>query len=193
MNYKVSDIFYSIQGEGYFTGRPAIFIRLYGCNLSCSFCDEELHKTRFQVFTIDKILASISKFDCKFVVITGGEPSIRDCNPLILALKDRDYWVAVETNGFKHENIEDADWITYSPKNLDDISKIGWDEIKFVINNRTDIEFLYDIPKNSLVWVQPEAFGDAIIDQNVSRCVSIVKKMPHVRLSLQMHKLINIK
>lgn len=193
MNYKVSDIFYSLQGEGYFTGRAAVFVRLYGCNLNCSFCDEELHKTRFQNFEIGKIISTVNKYNCNFVVITGGEPSIRDCNPLIIELKEFGRFVAVETNGCDFTNIEEADWVTYSPKNWSDIVMHGWDEIKFVVNSRSNIEKILEIPDDKLIWLQPQSAGDEVVQENVDRCCAIIKKNPHLRLSLQSHKLIGIK
>jgi len=193
MNYKVSDIFQSLQGEGYWAGRSAVFIRLHGCNLTCSFCDEKLHKERYQNFDIDKLIATVKKYHTDFVVITGGEPSIRDCNPLIDALHEIGKFVAVETNGFDFENMSSADWVTYSPKNWKEIVLHGWDEIKFVVNEKTDITPILDIVENSLIWLQPEADMDKVIQSSVNKCVETIKRFPHLRLSLQTHKLIGIK
>ncbi len=193
MSYKVCDIFYSVQGEGYFTGRPAVFIRMFGCNLNCSFCDEPLHKTRYQGFDTKKLLATVNKHKCDFVVITGGEPSINDLNKLIVELKELGKYVAIETNGYKFQNIEEADWITYSPKDMNSIHANCWDEIKFVVGDDFDEEILHNIPDNKLIWLQPMADGDQIIQDNVDRCIQIIKKNPHIRLSLQTHKLIGIK
>ncbi|MBU3916875.1 7-carboxy-7-deazaguanine synthase QueE, partial [bacterium] len=112
---KISDIFYSLQGEGYHSGKAAIFVRFFGCNLICDFCDEPLHKTNFKEMSSTEILRTISVFSSKYLVLTGGEPSLNNINPFIKDLKLRQYRVAVETNGYKPENISESDWITYSP------------------------------------------------------------------------------
>ncbi len=109
---RVVSIFYSIQGEGSFVGRASIFIRLHGCNMSCSFCDDELHKGKFESLDFNEILGRISGFNTNSVIITGGEPSIYNLGSFIKFLKSKNYFVAVETNGFNFENIRDADWIT---------------------------------------------------------------------------------
>ena len=193
MIYKISDLFYSLQGEGYYAGRAAVFVRFYGCNLSCKFCDEELHRKRYQAFNIDKLITSINKYGCDFVVITGGEPSLYDLNSLIITLKE-DYgkYVAVETNGYNIDNIFEADWITYSPKDWNNMIN-GWDEIKFVVNQKSNVNQILEIEANKLIYLQPEALKDDMIVENVERCVNLVKKHPHLRLSLQTHKLIGIK
>ena len=80
---KVVDIFYSIQGEGAHVGVPSIFIRLYGCNLTCSFCDEFLHKGNYESLSFDEVLTRIKSYPAMNVVITGGEPSIYNLNGFI--------------------------------------------------------------------------------------------------------------
>ena len=96
---KVNEIFYSLQGEGYFTGRPAVFIRLSGCNLKCPFCDTDF--SEYKDMTEEEIVDEVCKLsiDCHFVVITGGEPTLQDCTYLIDLLHRNKYSVAMESNG----------------------------------------------------------------------------------------------
>lgn len=103
----VSEIFYSIDGEGARTGAPAIFIRLFGCNLDCSYCDsiyacrQTECKTPFKTMTIDEIVLAAETFaPCKCVTLTGGEPLIhKNAAALVDKLRYAGFWVNIETNG----------------------------------------------------------------------------------------------
>ena len=75
MKYKINDIFYSIQGEGYYTGNAVIFIRFSGCNLKCSFCDTD--HSRYKFLTKEEIYTKIKKFNSKHIIFTGGEPTLQ--------------------------------------------------------------------------------------------------------------------
>ena len=86
---KVTTIFCSIQGEATHTGQATIFIRLYGCNLDCSFCDDLLHKESYTPLSYRDILDEISQYETKNVIITGGEASIYDLNDFIEFLQSR--------------------------------------------------------------------------------------------------------
>ena len=114
---KVNEIFYSIQGEGRHAGRAAVFIRLSGCNLKCPFCDTDFSQSK--EMTVEEIVNEVCSLsnDCHFVVITGGEPTLQNCVPLIDALHVKRYSVAMESNG---TNIApwNVDWLTISPKTL---------------------------------------------------------------------------
>jgi 7-carboxy-7-deazaguanine synthase len=109
--FPVSEIFYSIDGEGARTGAPTIFIRLFGCNLDCTYCDSKYackadssdcdNSSSFDTMGIDKILYHIERFEpCKCITLTGGEPLInKHVGELIFELRKRGYWVNIETNG----------------------------------------------------------------------------------------------
>jgi 7-carboxy-7-deazaguanine synthase len=109
ITFPVSEIFYSIDGEGSRTGSPAIFIRLFGCNLDCSYCDStyacksELDDLGFgfRKMSIDEIILAVETFEpCKCITLTGGEPLIHEhVGDLISELRVRGYWVNIETNG----------------------------------------------------------------------------------------------
>lgn len=113
---RVNEIFYSIQGEGRYTGTPAIFIRLAGCNLRCDFCDTE-HQP-YQDLTEEEIMRQIADFPTSHVVITGGEPMLQITQSLIHRLRNgAGKFVQVETNGtIPIKCYLPVDWITCSPK-----------------------------------------------------------------------------
>ena len=112
-SYHVNEIFYSLQGEGFWTGRPAVFVRFSGCNLKCPFCDT-VHN-RSKVYTLDSLCEKVDGFNCNFVVLTGGEPSLSVDDSLVEALHKRNKFLAIETNGTQ-KLPENIDWITLSPK-----------------------------------------------------------------------------
>ena len=110
---RVNEIFYSLQGEGYFTGTPAIFIRLSGCNLSCPFCDTDHGEGILMEW--NEMVDDIKKYPARHVVITGGEPTLQLTEGFVELLHDSGYFVQIETNGtlLAPRNI---DWITCFPK-----------------------------------------------------------------------------
>ena len=99
---KINEIFYSIQGEGKWTGLPNIFIRTSGCNLRCSFCDTTYAYDDGKEMSIDEISSQISKYPCKYICITGGEPLLqKEILNLIDFLIKRNYKICIETNGYR--------------------------------------------------------------------------------------------
>ena len=190
---KVVEIFYSLQGEGTFTGVPSIFIRLYGCNLSCSFCDDDLHKGDYKTYNFEQIFNEIKKYPAKQIIITGGEPSIYDLNDFIDFLQNRGYFVCIESNGYKIENIKKANWITYSPKDWDNIIKDGWSELKFIVSKQSDLTKIVSIQSDKPIFVQPLNFFDKPDMENLDFCIELVKKYPHLKLSIQMHKFLGVR
>ena len=130
--FKVCEVFFSIQGEGRYAGCPAVFIRLWGCNLNCSFCDEPLHKDKTKIIfegtareLVEFALSNLPKQakQTPLVVITGGEPSLYNVNALVSPLRkgfNESVKVCVETNGHNLNNIYNVDLITFSPKNVTD-------------------------------------------------------------------------
>lgn len=199
MKYKINEIFYSIQGEGYFTGVPAIFIRFSGCNLDCPWCDTKYHKQGL-FYTKEEIEGKVEKlFPCKthespMIVFTGGEPTLQ--------LKEDEellpgYFRAVETNGLKAIPSW-VDWITLSPKTdiiLEDLPPGSYpDEVKVVYEKGRDgylkyLEKKY-IDAERKLFLQPlEKDGK----MNIEETVEFIKKYPTFRLSVQLHKLIGVK
>jgi len=189
---NVVEIFYSIQGEGSQVGIPCIFIRLHGCNLSCTFCDETLHKGAYEPFDFDEILAKIQVYPSHYVVITGGEPTLYDLNGFIEFLQAHMYSVAVETNGYNFSNIANANWVTYSPKNWDAIAAHGYDEVKFVVSQSSDVSKIIHFKSYKPLFIQPQNDKDKPNAQNVAFCVDFVKKHPQFILSVQLHKFLGV-
>jgi len=186
MKHPINEIFYSIQGEGYWTGIPAVFIRFAGCNLRCSFCDTDFSLN----YKLDSknILNRIKKYPSDDIVITGGEPSLHDINNLIDALHHENKFVQVETNGYNYQNIRNADWITFSPKD-NDLKIIHYaDELKIIYTGQ-DLTF-WEGNLYSHNYLQPcEMHGK----MNIKQTINYIKKNPTWRLSLQCQKLIKIK
>ena len=114
--YGLVEIFESLQGEGRNTGRPCVFVRFAGCNLSCPWCDTALGR-RFTL-ELPELMAEIGSFRAKSVVLTGGEPGIVASMPeLVAELKRAGYWIAVETNGLQAPDwLQFVDYVSMSPK-----------------------------------------------------------------------------
>ena len=190
---KVNEIFYSLQGEGARVGTANIFIRLSGCNLNCWFCDTS-HYT-YTVMSVREVMSEVAKFcPCKWVVLTGGEPTIQDIFPLLRELKRRDYSVAIETNGVKSiaPYRSYVDWVAVSPKTV--MNKYytfeAPDEVKNIVLPDNEIVYWkFKQPHNCQYFLQPEGNKP----ENIKRCVEIIKKDPRWRLSLQIQKVIGIR
>ena len=134
--YKINDIFYSIQGEGYYTGEPAVFVRFSGCNLACSWCDtNHLSGDLMTADEIEKKVTSLwqGKDKNPVVVLTGGEPALQTDDELIQALHAIKAFIAIETNGTR-DIPEGIDWITCSPK-LNSFLRLKYaDEVKVIFD-----------------------------------------------------------
>ncbi len=200
--YPVNEIFYSIQGEGYHAGKPAVFIRLAGCNLSCPWCDtDHSEKARMTaegiVAFVHNLLPSTIKYveDFPMVVITGGEPTIHNLAPLLDKLKKDHFYIAIETNGTNPGYLMGINWITLSPKRLDQIPqdtvRIA-DEIKIVFQSARqtkEIETRLELcvfEDQDRLYIQP-------CSENFKPAVDFVKANPNWRLSVQIQKVIDVR
>ncbi|WP_207951333.1 7-carboxy-7-deazaguanine synthase QueE [Mannheimia granulomatis] len=115
-SFPIVEIFESLQGEGFNTGMPAIFVRFGKCNLTCPWCDTNYNQ--FESWTLGDILAKVRGYSAKNIIITGGEPTIQPNLSLLLdQLKQEDYFLAIETNGLK-EIPPQIDYIATSPKRM---------------------------------------------------------------------------
>lgn len=196
---RVNEIFYSLQGEGYWAGRAAVFVRLSGCNLKCPFCDTK-HETYVDMSESD-IVAEVLRYPAKHVVITGGEPAMQLSASLTEALKRAGFYVQIETNGsvlISDDVLKNIDWVTCSPKSgLPVISRI--DELKvlfFSEDNRDRLEILERdaLKRGALLSLQPCDVGNEEQNRGISmNAVEYVKAHPSWRLSLQTHKLLDIR
>ena len=154
MTLKITEIFFSLQGETRFVGLPTIFIRLTGCPLRCGYCDTAYAFSGGENKTIDDILKSIEKYNTKYVTVTGGEPlAQKECIDLLTTLCDRGYTVSLETSGamdvalvdtrvVKIMDIKTPGSLEVLKNNFNNIQYLlPHDEVKFVITNRDDYEW----------------------------------------------------
>jgi organic radical activating enzyme len=200
-NLEVNKIFYSLQGEGTLLGHPAVFVRLSGCNLSCTFCDTK--HAYGDTMTVDMIISSIvaQKAKTRLVVLTGGEPFIQPVGPLIAALKRQGYAVAVETNGTVYppdcppELLEDV-LITCSPKKADVDLRLA--EFIDVYKILVSAQFEHKDEKRAKLFaltgraicIQPLVELGCRVD-NLAAAINICKRNDFM-LSPQLHKMIGV-
>lgn len=207
---RVVEQFYSLQGEGARVFLPTYYIRLHGCNLSCKFCDEPLHKAplmeEWSPFQISKRIPQHIQTVC----ITGGEPLLQDLRGLCAELRARGFFVQVETNGtvpwnFAHNFQAQFDWVSVSPKEgMNGLTRFEVirtaSEIKLLVSasesedavlSRID-EYRKVNPK-ARMFVQPENYVNSVNKENLKFCILFVLDHPEVGLSVQVHKFLNIK
>ena len=189
--YRVNEIFYSIQGEGYFAGTPAVFVRFSGCNLACPWCDtDHSHATEM---THDELEAAVLKLLAghkgAIIVLTGGEPALQlhDDEPLFRGFRTR---ICIETNGTLP--VPDwVNWITVSPKNeLSNIVPL-FDELKFVFEPEHIPYYLSLQEAGGIKSIQPLARKDGTT--NLPEALEFVLAHPRFRLSVQLHKIIGVR
>lgn len=205
---KVVEIFKSIDGEGKRAGLPTTFVRLYGCNLNCSYCDTRYgcEDNNYIIRSVDSIMDTIKRFGIQSVTITGGEPLIHPgIHKLINTLLESGYWVNVETNGSiwigefpKHKNL----FFTMDYKSpssgmekrmiLENLSLLtSKDVLKFVVGSEEDLdrslEILEQYQPNCQIYfspifkeIEPKAIVEFIIKHKLNNC----------KVQVQLHKII---
>lgn len=139
---KINEIFYSLQGEGYHTGIPAVFVRFSGCNLSCDFCDTQHQQG--MLMTDDQIVAEVKKHPAAVVILTGGEPSLFVDEALVDQLHQAGLYICMETNGTRPVPVA-VDWITCSPKSGTTLEIQRMDEVKVVYTGQ-DVSIYEGLP-----------------------------------------------
>ncbi|MBN2135512.1 MAG: radical SAM protein [Acidobacteria bacterium] len=205
-NLKITEIFFSIQGETRFIGYPCIFIRTAGCNLECNWCDTEYAKEPGKQMEIEDIIKTVSNFPADLVMITGGEPLCQKQTPyLINELLEKSYKIILETNGsfplveipnevYKAVDVKcpgSGEEESFLKKNLERISEN--DELNFVLLNRQDYDWACSFIKNNNIKknvnisftpayniLKPKQLAEWLIEDGLSE----------IRLSLQLHKII---
>lgn len=193
--YHISEIFPSLQGEGAHSGMAALFVRFAGCNLSCSFCDTDFSAKEH--LSLDGLMEKILGYGYEHIILTGGEPALQIDEALISRLHAEGLRIHVETNGTLPLP-EGIDWITCSPKseNAETIHLSHADEVKVVYTGqdiRAYEEIISKLSPSSL-RLQPCDTGNSKLNAVMTRqAVEAIMTNPKWRLSLQTHKLINIK
>ena len=189
--------FYTLQGEGRFTGHASYFIRLGGCDVGCVWCDvkESWDASKHPLVPIAEIVATVVASGTKIAVITGGEPMMHNLDLLTAMLKAKGIRTHVETSG-AHPLSGSWDWICLSPKKfkapLDEMIAAAH-ELKTVIYNKTDFAWAEQhaakVSKDCLLYLQPEWSKAAEMNPLI---IDYVKANPQWILSLQTHKFLNI-
>ncbi|WP_185860066.1 7-carboxy-7-deazaguanine synthase QueE [Blattabacterium cuenoti] len=198
VSFPIKETFYSIQGEGFFSGIAAYFIRFEGCNIQCDWCDTKsswkIEKNDF--LTVHQIIHNINN-KVKTIVITGGEPMMWNLTPLTSILKKKGYRIHVETSGSYPIHEKYIDWITISPKKKKRPLKENYkkmNELKIIICNDSDFSFaeeqaFYAKKSNCVLCLQPEWKNNMKI---LPKIISYIKNHPKWKISLQIHKMLNI-
>ena len=200
--FRIVEIFESLQGEGYNTGMPAIFIRFAGCNLNCVWCDTNFRQ--YTRFTLEQLLTKVKQYTSKNIIITGGEPTMVKALPeLLLPLKQAGYYIAIESNGLgKVDPL--IDYIALSPKfcyqaRYQKIVQPTASEVRIVAENHADFfPFCQYIEQNiqaKRYYLSPcEKNGEF----NMFDTIELLGKINQNRndnkwlLSIQTHKFANI-
>jgi 7-carboxy-7-deazaguanine synthase len=189
---QLAEIFYSVQGEGTWTGTPAVFVRLAGCNLSCSFCDTDYALKFFA--TVGEVVERVRDEGggCPMVILTGGEPlAQRESLELITALCADGRRVHIESNGTIPTPLPEDVWLTVSPKErlAPEMARRA-DEAKLIVDGRVPEEWIGAFPETTRLFLQPEGNKPA----NVALALDAAKREPdRLRLSLQTHKFIGVR
>ncbi len=205
MALRLTEIFYSLQGEASRAGLPTVFVRLTGCPLRCTWCDTTYSFTGGEPATIESVLADVGKYPARQVCVTGGEPlSQKDCLPLLTALCDAGYEVSLETSGA----IDVADVDPRVARIMDlkapdsgESARNRWenltalnqrDEVKIVIASRRDYEWAREVLRErQLARICPILFSPAqSLIEPQSLAEWILQDGLDVRFQLQLHKLL---
>jgi 7-carboxy-7-deazaguanine synthase len=202
---RITEIFFSIQGESTYAGRPCVFVRLTGCSLRCGYCDTKYSYAGGREMTLDEVLSAVAAYPAKLVEITGGEPLEQDeVYPLMNSLLARDYSVMLETGG--HVSIAQVPKavvkvIDIKCPDSHENHTVYWDnidlaephdEFKFVISSRVDYDWSRGICREKLAGkTNPVLFSpshDELSAVDLARWI-LEDGLP-VRLQLQIHKYI---
>ena len=196
MRYRVNEVFLSLQGEGFWTGTPMVFLRFSGCNLACPFCDTN-HATGAEMSASEIVSAVLQAAgDCRRMCVTGGEPALQLDDELVTALHAAGFKLHVETNGTLPLP-SGVDWVTLSPKE-DFVANAAVvlpkaDELKLVFDGTAAPERWAAFPA-PWHFLQPCDTGDDARNAAIlNATVEYIKDNPAWRLSLQTHKLLGIR
>ena len=192
VTYPIVEIFHSVQGEGYHSGIPHVFVRFGNCNLRCEWCDTDFLK--YEERNLESIVHEVLSYDCKRVIFTGGEPALQDLYTIGTTLKNEGYNLSIETNG-TIEVDPIIDWICVSPKDQlypnAKIKQRHGNELKIVYCGQ-DLA-MYDDLRIGFEhnFIQPCYLDNASVEENgksFQTVERIVKESEGWRLSLQTHK-----
>ncbi len=191
-------MFYSLQGEGFNSGRPAFFVRLGGCDVRCPWCDtkESWERSAFPVKSVSEITSIITRTPARAVVVTGGEPTLHNLDELCNSLKENDLEIFLETSG-THPISGKFDWIALSPKKhrkpLPENYKHA-SELKVVITSPDDFAWAEEnsrlVRSDCRLFLQPEWSRS---EEILPVIFEYILNNPRWNISIQLHKYLNIK
>lgn len=189
--------YYTIQGEGFNTGKACYFLRLGGCDVGCVWCDvkDSWDPSKHPLVYIDEMVRLVKNVNAERVVITGGEPLMYDLNELTKAFKKESIKVFLETSG-AYPLTGKWDWICVSPKKfkkpLESVLKKA-DELKVIVFNKSDFKWAEQhatlVSSSCKLFLQPEY---SVFSKNIPIIIEYVKQHPNWTISLQTHKVIDI-
>jgi organic radical activating enzyme len=197
ISLPIMEDFLTLQGEGYYTGQSAYFIRLGGCDVGCVWCDvkESWDSEKHPKFSLDEIQKKIESTSANIIVITGGEPMMHDLTSLVDLIHKCGKRAHVETSG-THPITGNWDWVTLSPKKFKELLPDYYtqaNELKVIVYHPSDIAWANDhaskVNSNCKLYLQPEW---SKMNQNTSIIIEHIQKNPKWTLSLQTHKWIGI-
>jgi organic radical activating enzyme len=193
----VAEYFYSLQGEGCHSGKAAFFVRLGGCDVCCDFCDSKStwNVSRSTTTSLSEIVAHAEQANADTVIVTGGEPTVYNLEPLCRLLKEKELACFLETAG-NHRITGEWDWICLSPKLnspplVENLQKAN--ELKVVIQHPADFEWAEEnaaLTDKCLLFLQPEW---SVFEKITPAIVEYIKNNTHWILSLQTHKFTGIR
>jgi len=193
--YSLVEIFESLQGEGRNTGRPCVFVRFAGCNLKCPWCDTNVSR-RFSLSLAD-LVSEVKSFKSRSVVLTGGEPSLVEEMPeLVAALKKEGFWIAVETNGTESPDwFQFVDYVACSPKaEYADLVRLERaDEVRIVASSEDVVEFARKMKSRISAtdyYISP-CDRNGKIDYATAKFV--LSSLEGFSLSVQLHKILGFR
>ena len=193
----VMEHFYTLQGEGYYQGRAAYFIRLGGCDVGCVWCDvkDSWDADKHPTYKIESLVSEVRKTPTQIVVITGGEPLMHNLDELTFQLQQAGLQTNIETSG-AHPLSGSWNWICLSPKKfkapLPEVVPFA-NELKIVVFNTSDFDWAEKyaalVSPQCKLYLQPEWDKAASITPVI---IEYIKQHPQWELSLQIHKYINV-
>jgi len=202
--FKISEIFWSFQGEGLRSGEPSIFIRLAGCDLKCPYCDTKYSWDKGVSMNLDDVMKSVNdlrkNYPVSQIVITGGEPLEQNITELVYALKSENYFISLETNGLHFQDLR-VEWISVSPKDISDyfihpeLCK-RMNEVKLLVNDSFNIDVLSrirTIRDDFIIYLQPEFYTN----DKYKKVFRIYEKaqslgIRNIRVGCQLHKIYDV-
>lgn len=195
--YPIVDSFYTLQGEGFHMGKAAFFVRIGGCDIGCYWCDTK-YKWNPDIdkeYSAEQLFEKASVHKSKSLVVTGGEPTLYNLEPITSVFRKNSFKTFLETSG-NHKLTGEWDWICLSPKENNPPTKEMYkkaNELKVIIYNEEDLRWAEkaaeNVNKDCLLYLQAEW---SRFNENIDMITDYIKKNIKWKISLQAHKFMNI-